>query len=142
VLIEVERRGRRAVRASREDVQAVGVEQAVSDERRHRGAGREGGVELDEGVGPEASALKLVGDEALDLVVGDPEEAGDIFFVLTDDVITQLEDIHVAHQRRRFAARRVHVKMGARRPDSSGHTIHASRRATQVLTSNSVLSER
>ena len=72
---------------------AVGMEDAPIDEFGDGGSGFVGGIELEEGVGPEFALVELFGDEGFNAGVADAEEALNVGAVVLDDFIAELEDV-------------------------------------------------
>jgi hypothetical protein len=71
------------------------VEHTPLRQRRDGLAGLEGGVEVDQGIGPEAPTSQFRVDEVVDLRVVDAQEALDVGAVLGNDRLAQLKDIHI-----------------------------------------------
>ena len=96
VPVKPERRTDRAVLALvAEDVDALGVEIAQVDQLLKRLAHLEGGIELNQRVGPQKAAVHLFTDQLMDPLVLDGQEASDIVTVVLDDAIAKAKDVHV-----------------------------------------------
>ncbi len=82
-----------------EDAAALGVQDAPRDQVVDGRARLEGGVELDEGLGPEDAGLELAVDVVAQAGVADLDEAAGVGGVVLNQVVAEVEDVHGAASR-------------------------------------------
>ncbi len=87
------------------------MEVAAADEVIEGLTGFEGGVHLDEGVGPEEAVVEVVVDEGPDAWVLDGQEALDVVPVLVNDLCAEIEDVQDVPRRVKDQVRSLSVSV-------------------------------
>ena len=77
-----------------EDPGTLGVQDALGDERVNRRTPLEGGIELQQRLGPEKAVPQIAVDPGSDQLVADREEALDVGPVIANELVAKSEDIH------------------------------------------------